>query len=915
MKQLFPRYFLLSFILLLLVMTVQAQQKDSTGRQKDTVPAVAPSAIPSLSYSAPKQYEIAGIAITGAHYLDESILISTSGLSVGDKIVLPGDQLSKAITNLWRQGLFADIKIYINKIIDNKIYLDLHVTERPRLSKYIFKGIRSGETDDLKKKTGLDLMVRRVVTENTKLSATEAIRKFYEEKGFRNVQIRIDERPDPSFPNSVILVFNVDKGKKVRINQINLVGNENVSDKKLKKLMKGTKEMTRITLHPAQEQSAYGAEKRSFKKYLRHRGYLSISQTLDALEPYFRFKLFSSAKFSEKKYKEDKQKLIAYYNSKGYRDAQIEADTTYFAANGNLNVDLKIKEGKKYYFGDIAWKGNTKYPDSILNRVLGIKKGDIYNLELLEKKLGIQLSQEGGDISGLYQDDGYLFFHVTPVEVAIHGDSIDYELRMTEGPQATIKNVTIAGNDKTNEHVIRRELRTIPGEKFSRTDLIRSQREISALGFFNPEKVSPNIQPNPEDGTVDIGWNVEEKPSDQLELSAGWGGYIGLTGTLGVTFNNFSLRNILHKESWTPLPSGDGQKLSVRVQSNGKYYRSYNFSFTEPWLGGKKKNPFSINFYNSYFSGAGYSVLYGGSPDASYLRTIGASVSYGKQLRWPDDYFSLSYAINYQQFKLKEYTLFANTDFRNGLSNNLSLRVTLARTSVDQLIFPRSGSNFTLYGQFTPPYSLLNNKDYSKLNAAERFKFIEYMKFRLNAEWYVPLGKPKGTDNKTFVLKAAAKFGFLSQYNSNVELSPFERFEVGGDGISNYANFYGKDIISNRGYEVYYSSNPKSTATPFNYQGFTIFNKFVVELRYPFSLNPSSTIFGLAFVEAANGYSDFKEYNPFRLRRSAGLGMRFYLPMFGLLGFDYGIGFDRLRPGIGLKDAAKFTFMLGFEPE
>jgi outer membrane protein insertion porin family len=467
--------------------------------------------------------------------------------------------------------------------------------------------------------------------------------------------------------------------------------------------------------------------------------------------------------------------------------------------------------------------------------------------------------------------------------------------------------------------VIRRELRTLPGEKFSRADLIRSQRQIANLGYFNPEKIGINPVPNIQDGTVDIDYTVEEKANDQLELSAGWGGYIGLTGTLGVTFNNFSLRNIFRKETWDPLPSGDGQKLSVRVSSNGKAYRSYNFSFTEPWLGGKKQNQFSVNFYNSYQNPSAYNeYIYGTTTGTdTYFKVMGASISLGKQLKWPDDYFTLIYALNYQQYKLKNYDYF-NIGFSNGTSNNISFKLTLARSSVDQQIFPRSGSNFLVSGQFTPPYSLFNpDKDYTKESIADQFNFIEYQKYRFNAEWYVPLSKPKGTDNKTFVLKVAAKFGYISRYNTRTTLSPFGRFELGGDGLSNFA-IYDRDIISQRGYPVYYTSNPKvnpENGQPVGYEGFTIFNKYVMELRYPFSLNPSSTIFGLAFLEAANGYRDFNEYNPFRLRRSAGLGMRFYLPMFGLLGFDYGIGFDRLTPGNGIKDAAKFTFMLGFEPE
>ncbi len=712
----------------------------------------------------------------------------------------------------------------------------------------------------------------------------------------------------------------MDRGHKVKVNDINIVGNANVADNTIKKKLKGTKEVSRFTLYP-DNANAWVDSMATTDNYWKEMGYLSATRTLEKLDPYFRFHLFSSAKFNDSKYEEDKEKVIAYYNSKGHRDFQIVDDTLYNNAKGNLNIEMRVDEGKKYYFGNITWRGNSVYSDTILSRAMGIQKGDVYNLELLNKRLGTPPGPEGGDISSLYMDDGYLFFQVDPVEIGIRGDTIDFEIRMQEGPQATIKDIRIAGNEKTNEHVIRRELRTMPGDKFSRQNLIRSQREISQLGFFNPETIGINPVPNVQEGTVDIDYKVEERANDQLELSAGWGGYIGLTGTLGVTFNNFSLRNIFKKETWDPLPSGDGQKLSVRISSNGKAYRSYNFSFTEPWLGGKKRNPFSVNFYSTYQNPNAFAEYYNMPVDneGAYFRVLGGSVSIGKQLKWPDDFFSIMYAVNYQRYKLKDFNYFGMAGFETGTANNLSLRVTLARSSVDQQIFPRSGSSFMLFGQFTPPYSVFNpDKDYKNEAIADQFKFIEYQKYRMNAEWYVPLSRPRGTDNKSLVLKVAAKFGYVGTYNNRTTLSPFGRFELGGDGLSNFA-VYDRDIISQRGYPVYYTSNPKlnpeNGSPPPGYSGFSMFNKYVVELRYPFSLNPSSTIFGLMFLEAANGYSDIKDYDPFRLRRSVGLGARFYLPMFGLLGFDYGIGLDRLTPGGGLKNAGKFTFMLGFEPE
>jgi outer membrane protein insertion porin family len=597
----------------------------------------------------------------------------------------------------------------------------------------------------------------------------------------------------------------------------------------------------------------------------------------------------------------------------------IEKDTIYHNAVGHLNIDMQIKEGRKYFFGDINWRGNTKYPDSILSSILNIKKGDIYNREIFFNKLGKTPTAEGGDISGLYQDDGYLFFSINPIETAVYNDTIDFEVRIQEGPQATIKTIRIAGNEKTKDFVVRREIRTIPGDKFSRTLLIRSQREISQLNYFDQEKIKIDPIPNPEDGTVDINYGVEEKSSDQLELSAGWGGFIGLTGTLGVTFNNFSSKNVFKKTAWDPLPMGDGQKLSIRFQSNGKAFRSTNFSFTEPWFGGIKRNTLSVSVYNTKF-GQTFDQFTGmfdpNAADSRYISTTGATVSFGRQLAWPDDFFSLSMGLNYTRYTLKDYAIdpFNLPNFDNGIVNNLNFRIALQRTSVDQPLFPRTGSTFLLSGQLTPPYSLFDPNFAFKQNP---YELLEYHKWRFNGEWYVPLGKPAGEDrNKQFVLKFAAKYGFVGRYNTDLAISPFERFQVGDAGLSNQFALLGFDIIAQRGYPVYESSNPKiNPDQQSSRQKFTIFNKYAVEIRYPLSLAASSTIYALGFFEAANGWYSMKEYNPFNLRRSVGVGMRFFLPMFGLLGFDYGIGLDRLNGTNSLKDAARFTFMLGFEPE
>lgn len=863
----------------------------------------------------PKQYIIGDVSITGIRHLDTAIVSSISGLNPGDKFTHPGEDIfSKAIANLWRQKLFSGIQIYITRIQNDKVSVEIAVVERPRLGNFKFIGIKKTEAEELQGKIGL--AKQTIITENMRRNIVEVTQKYFRDKGFQFITVRIDEKNDPTFVNSNSLTIYVDKGKKVRINDIGIFGNEKIDALKLKKQMKGTKEMSRFTLYPTRDTGRFGDKNvPSFRQYLKDFGFLSPSKTKRVMDPYFRFKLFSSAKFDPKKFEEDREKIIRYYNSQGYRDAQIVDTNIYTTRNGNMNIDIKVDEGRKYYFGNIAWKGNAKYGDSLLNGVLAIHKGDVYNLDILNKRIGKEMSQEGGDISGYYQDDGYLFFHADAVETAVYNDTIDHEIRISEGPQARIKNVTISGNERTKDHVIRRELRTVPGELFSRSLLIRSQRELANLNYFNQETINPGVVPNAEDGTVDINWKLEEKSSDQLELSAGWGGGIGLTGTLGVTFNNFSIRNIWKKSAWDPLPTGDGQKLSIRVQSNGRAFRSYNFSFTEPWLGGKKRNSLTLAYNNSKYSNA-FDYLTGRidrkRSDTNYLKVNGFSVSLGKQLQWPDDYFNLVYTLSYTQYKMMNYPIFQGIN--SGTSNNLSLRIALSRSSVFDPIFPRSGSNFTASVQFTLPYSRL---DPDLVDSKNPYKNPEYHKWRFNAEWYVPIGKPLGAEkNRQFVLKMAAKYGFMGRYNRKLEYSPFERFQLGDAGLTNNYGLLGYDIIAQRGYPVYETSDPtlnpdQQSASRF----FVLFNKYQLELRYPLVTNPGSTIYGLTFFEAANGWYDYKDYNPFRLRRSVGVGMRFFLPMFGLLGFDYGIGLDRIQPGQGLKNASKFTFMLGFEPE
>ena len=905
---------MLALVTSLLSFSARSQQKKESDT---TITNIEADLINIFNQKTPKKYKVSAVKVIGNKFFDENLLLSIANINIGDEIAIPGgDNFSKAITKLWGQNYFSNVEIFITKLEAKNIEIEIDVTERPRLSKFYFKGIRKGEGEDLSGKTGL--IPNRVITENMKISAVEAIKKYYAEKGFRDSRVKIVERKDSTFNNTLALDFVIDKGPKVKINNINFGGNT-VDVAKLKKQLKGTKEKSRFTLYPEFDKGQIVDVKNySFNQYLKEKGFLVFSKTKKVLDPYVRLKL-SSAKFDEKKYIEDKDNILEYYNSLGYRDAVIEKDTIYHTRRGELNIDLKMNEGHKYYFGNISWRGNTKFTDSVLSAILAIRKGDTYNLEVLNKKLGKGGGPEGGDISGLYQDDGYLFFRTDPVETAVYNDTIDFEIRIVEGPQATIKNIRITGNDRTKEYVIRRELRTIPGEKFRRSELIRSIRELSQLNYFNPEKINPVPVPNPDDGTVDINYAVEEKSSDQLELSAGWGGAIGLTGTLGVSFNNFSIRNIFKKSAWDPLPMGDGQKLSLRLQSNGKAFRSYNFSFTEPWLGGKKRNALTVSVFNTKY-GQTYDPLTGvydpNVADSRYISTTGATVSIAKQLKWPDDYFSLSMGLNYTRYKLSNYAIDPTNlpGFDNGVVNNINFKIALQRSSVNQPLFPSSGSTFLLSLQVTPPYSLF---DKGIATAENPYKFIEYHKWRFNGEWYVPLGKPHGEErNKQFVLKASAKYGFLGRFNADLKISPFERFQVGDAGLSNQFALLGYDIIAHRGYPVYDNSNPKINPDQQSArQYFTIFNKYSLELRYPLSLNPSSTIYALGFFEAANGWYTFKDYNPFKLRRSVGLGMRFFLPMFGLLGFDYGIGLDRFTAGGSTKDAARFTFMLGFEPE
>lgn len=859
-----------------------------------------------INYKDPRTFTINKFEIRGSNFFDENIIKNIIGIYVEKEIEIPGEEISKAIKMLWKQGLFSDVEFRIDNINGDRVDLILYVVEKPRLSNYYFKGIKKGQAEDISKK--LTALKGRPITPSLKNTIKNTVTDFYREKGFLSTKVNFTTVNDTASLNTASLFVNVDRGKKAKITSIELIGVNELQQSKVRKAMADTRQKSSIKFFKKEDKEIL-TDKKRFKKAAYTLANMNFRSVKEFFQDRVRINLFKGAKFNEEKYYNDKRALIDYYNKEGYRDASIVFDTVIMPNDNEVHIKIKIDEGNRYYYRDINFKGNAKYSNELLKRVLGINKGDVYNTELLQRKLNMDPS--GTDISSLYYDDGYLFFSIDPKEIGVYGDSIDLEIRISEGPQATIRNIIIEGNDKTSEHVIRRELRTLPGEKFSRSDLIRSQREIASLGFFDPEATQVIPIPNPEDGTVDIKYEVSEKSADQIELSAGWGGAQGIIGTLGLSFNNFSIKNIKEKKAWTPLPTGDGQKLSIRIQSNGKQYQTYNFSFTEPWLGGRKPNALSFSAFRSRYQLMNYST----NKAFGKQVTNGASIALSTRLRWPDDYFVFQTSLNYQNYALdnfRERIYSENATIENGTFNNLNLMLTLSRNSLDQPLYPTSGSSVSVSGQFTLPYSLFRKDDFYKDTPIDqKWKWVEYHKWRMNFDWFQAIDK-----RNKLVLRAAAKFGFLGQYNKKTGLSPFERFEMGGNGLPSNIVLFGQDIISQRGYGVYSDDG-----------GDAIFNKFTLELRYPFSLNPSATIYGLVFAEAGNSYRSFKNYDPFRLNKAVGIGIRAFLPMFGLLGVDYGIRFDqprndedsRIESAKGFFDYiaknGSFTIILGFEPE
>ncbi len=825
---------ILSFLLLAYILCAKNAFAQQTGNN-------------NVSYSDPETYTLAGINVTGEPNLDRADIINTSGLRTGQKISIPGEEVTRAIQNLWKKQVYTNIKILLDSATESgNAYLTIQLQSRPRLARFTFPGMSKGKAKRLNDE--IKIATRDIVTEQMLSNITKNIKTYYIAKGYPNAEINIEARPDTSKKEKMVdLVIRIDKGKRTKIEEIEFGGNTAFEDKRLKRLMRKTKERQPLNV-------------------------------------------FRNSKFKQDEYENDKEAVLAFYRRSGYKDVQIVSDSTFMAQDSRLNIKINIEEGKKYYFRSIQWTGNTKYTSQYLSNILNIKNGDTYNPEQLERNLYI--SPTSLDVTSLYMDDGYLFFSVTPVELLVDNDSVDLEIRIFEGPQATINNVTVVGNTKTHDHVILRELRTKPGQKFSRSDIIRSQRELSQLGYFDPEKMGVNPKPNLRDGTVDLEYTVAEKPSDQIELSGGWGAG-RLVGVLGLSLNNFSIRNTFKPSLWQGYPSGDGQRLSLRAQTNGPEFQSYNLSFTEPWFGGKKPNSFT---FSSFYSVQNVRFSRGDGTIANrILRTPGVSVGLGQRWKRPDDFFTAFYSLSYQYYTFRNYS-FVPT-FSDGYTNNLNGRILIQRnaTQGNNPIYPVGGTNASFQVQATLPYSsmgLVNLGNDADISPQERYKWIEYHKWKFDGAYYLPLTNPKRKN--VLMLATSANFGFLGLYNRKLGLSPFERFYVGGDGLQGF-QLDGREMIRHRGYDLPEDVTPsvyKANSRDPIETGGTIYNVFKMELRYPLLSNEGMTFYGLGFVEGGNAYLRFKDYDPFNLKRSAGVGIRAFLPMFGLIGFDVAYGID-----------------------
>ena len=811
-----------------------------------------------IDYSSPKKYEIGGVTVTGVQNLNKNTLLEISGLKVGEEITIPSDKISSAIKNLWKQGLFSDVDILIEKIIDDIIFLNINIKEQNRLSKFKFKGkISKSDINSLKEE--LNITRGDILTKNLINNSVNKIKEYFINKGFYKISVNYLVSPDKSKNNYKNLTFTINKGKKVKIKNIIINGRKKIFNTKQNLIFK--------------KDSIYAISDFQIRKSMKE------TKKKNA------WRFYKASKFIEQNFINDKKNIIKKYNEIGYRDARITYDTVYLNQDNTLTIEMNISEGEKYSFGKISFTGNTVYTNEQLNQTLAIKSGDVFDQSILDMRLFG--SGEGNDLSSLYLDDGYLFFNATPVETSVKNKKIDLEIRIYEGKQARINKVNVKGNTKTNDHVIMRELRTRPGDLFKRSDIMRSQRELAQMQYFDPEAFDVKIDPDPVKNEVNITYILEEKSSDQIQLQGGWGAG-RIVGQLGFTFNNFSTRNVFKKDKWDPLPSGDGQKFNISASSNGIYYQQYRMSFLEPWLGGKKPNSLSISLYKSISSN-------GQSGDARQaIELTGLTLGLGKRLKFPDDYFTIYNGINFQKYELINSQTFFT--FNNGYSNNISYDIRLGRNSVDQLIFPRRGSDFLLSLKLTPPYSLINKiDDYSSVSDQEKYKWIEFYKWNFKSSWFSAF-----TDK--LVLATKIEMGLLGAYNNDLGIAPFERFYVGGDGLSGMGMVYdGRELISLRGY----NNNTVSPQT-----GATIYNKYTTEIRYAISLNPSSTVYALGFLEAGNAWDKFDNFNPFTMKRSAGFGVRIMLPMIGMMGLDYGWGLDEL-PLHPNANGGQFHFSMG----
>jgi outer membrane protein insertion porin family len=888
-------------ILFCLIWASSAMAQIRLGQSRYT--SSRPVNILELNYSKPETYRIAEIKAVGLTTLDETAILSLSGLKVDDRIEVPGEAISNALKKLWNQGIIGDVKILVTKVEGEDISLLLDLTERPRFSRVEFKGINKTQESELRDKVNIR---GRVVREDVLNTAQRNIQKYFVDKGFLNTDVKVTQERDTTLPNSVKLRFDVNQNSKVKINEIRIFGNEEIADSKVKGKLKKTKEHARVSVFRDIYSRVTAATPEDIGNAVLHTDSVSKEDAKTYINKNFKLNFFAGSKYIPKEYRNDKENVINFYQSKGFRDAKIVEDSVYKFGKDEINIDIELKEGRKYYYRNIEFTGNFIHPDEVLAAKLGIQKGDVYDKEKLDKRLNYD-PQKGDDVSSLYQDNGYLFFNIQPIEVNVVGDSIDLEMRIFEGPQVTVNSVSIKGNERTSDHVVMREIRILPGQKFNRALLVRTIRELSQLGYFDPEKINPDLRPNFEAATVDITFELEERPNDQIELSGGWGGFFGFVGTVGLTFNNFSIKNIGNFDKWDPLPVGDGQKLSLRVQANGRSFQNYSLSLTEPWFGGKKPNALSFSFNHSvqrqvdFFNRANF------GNELGFFKITGATLGLAKRVTWPDDYFSVSNSLQFQIYEFDQFGTSFGLSYPTGRSNSLSINNTIARNNVDNPIYPRFGSNIMLSTSFTPPYTSLNQNLNSESSDEEKYKWLEYHKWMFDASVYTPLfGSTK------FVASARAHMGFLGSYGNRIGLIPLERFVMGGDGMT-FNNFaLGQEIIGLRGYEnqsITPGRETRGTANPDPFGG-VVYNKYVMELRFLVSPNPSATIFLLTFAEAGNNWGSYKDFNPYDLKKSAGVGARIFMPAFGLLGVDWGYGFDQI-PGETRRSGPQFHFTIG----